>query len=75
LTGDSGAGSELGALQKTALSGDAGAARDAMKSLIKTAGSASDMRLSGRRGQEKIVSGQERTPSKQIKKPSKGVNL
>jgi hypothetical protein len=75
LAGDGGAGLELGILVKTALSGDDGNGCDALKSLLIIAGSASDMRLSQRRGQEKIPSSQERTPSKQSRKPSKGVNI
>jgi hypothetical protein len=68
LSSDGGAGSELGILLKTVLIGDDGVGYDALKSLVKTVNSGSDMRLYERLGQAGI-------PSKQIRMPSKGVNI
>jgi hypothetical protein len=68
LSGDTGLGSELSWMQKQALAGDAGGGADALKALVKTADSSSDMRLYERLGQAGM-------PSKQVKMPSKGVNL
>jgi hypothetical protein len=72
---DSGAGSELGILLKTVLIGDDGGGYDALKSLIKTEDSVSDMRLYERQGQERKTSRQEHIPSRQKRMPSKGVNI
>jgi hypothetical protein len=68
LASDYGGGSELGTLLKTVLIGDAGGGADALKSLIKMAGSNSDIRLYEGLGQEKI-------PSRQTGMPNKEVNI
>ncbi len=68
FSGDSGLGAEISWMLKDALAGDAGLGADALKSMIKTAGSATDMRLYESPGQGGL-------PSKQVRMPSKGVNL
>jgi hypothetical protein len=68
FSGDSGRGAELSGMLKDALAGDAGLGADGLKSMIKTAGTATDMRLYE-------GAGQSGPPSRQVKMPSKGVNL
>ncbi len=51
ISGDGGVGSELSWMLKEALAGDRGGGYDALKALIKAAGSGSDMRLTIHQGQ------------------------
>jgi hypothetical protein len=68
FSGDAGLGAELSWMLKDALASDAGGGYEALRSLIKTAGSAADMRLYESPGKTGL-------PSKQVRMPSKGVNL
>lgn len=68
FSGDAGLGAELSWMLKDAVCGEVGDGKDALKSLIKTEDSSSDMRLYERRGHT-------RAPSRQVRMPSKGVNL